>query len=149
MILWLFSFTLIKGERKWPKFWSFRFSISPSSEYSGLISLMVDWFDVLAVQGTFRSLFQHASSKASILCHSARFTVQLSQQYMTTGKIIALTMQTFVGRVTSLLFNTLSRFVITFLPRSNCLLISSLLSPSAVILEPKKRKSVTQFSSVV
>ena len=109
---------------------------------------MIDWFDVLAVQGTFRSLLQHHSSKASILWQSAFFTVQLSQPYVTTGQIIALTMQTFVGRVMSLLFNTLSRFVITFLPRSNCLLISSLLSLSAVILEPKMRESVAQFSPV-
>ena len=127
---------------RWPKYWSFSFSISPSSEYSGLISLKIDWFG-LAVHGIFRSLFQHHSSKASILWRSHFFMVQLSQLYMTTGKTIALTIRTFVGRVMSLLFNTLSRLVIAFLPRSNCLLISWLWSPSAVILEPKKRKSVT------
>ena len=126
----------------WPKYWSFSFSISPSSEYSGLISLKIDWFDCLVLQRTFRSLLQHHSSKTSVLWHSA-FTMQLSQPYVTTGKTIALTIRTFVGRVMSLLFNTLSRFVILFLPRSNCLLISWLQSPSAVILEPKKRKSVT------
>ena len=109
---------------------------------------MIDWFDVLAVQGTFRSLLQHHNLKASIHQHSAFFTIQLSQQYTTTGKAIALTVWSFVGRVMSLLFNTLSRFVITFLPRSNCLLISSLLSLSAVILEPKMRESVAQFSPV-
>jgi len=124
---------------RWPKYWSF--SISPSSEYSGLISLKIDWFDLPVVQGTFRSLLYH-SSKASILWHSAFFMVQLSQLCMTTGKTIALTTQIFVGRVMSLLFNTLFRFVITFLPRSNCFLISWLQSPSTVILEPK-RKSVT------
>ena len=123
------------------KYWNFSFSISPSSEYSGLISLKIDWFDLLPVQGTLRSLPQHHSSKASILWHSASFTVQLSQPYVTTGKTIALTIQTFVGRVMSLVFNTLSRFVISFLPRSNRLLISWLQSPSAVILKPRKRKS--------
>ena len=102
----------------WPKYWSFSFSISSSNEYSGLISLKIDWFDPLAVQGTFRSLLQHHSSKASILWHSAFFMVQLSQLYMTTGKTIALTIRTFVDRVMSLLFNTLSRFIIAFLPRS-------------------------------
>ena len=127
---------------KWPNYWSFSSSISPSNEYSGLISLKIDWFH-LAVQGIFRSPLQHHSSKASILWHSAFFTVQVSQLYVTTGKTIDLTIQTCVGRVMSLLFNTLSRFVIVFLPRSNCLLISWLQSPSAVILEPKKRKSVT------
>ena len=116
-------------------------SISPSNKYSGLIFL--DCFDLLAVQRTFRSLLQHHSLKASALWHSAFFTVQLSQLYVTTGKTIALTLCAFVGRVMSLLFNTLCRFVIAFLPRSNRLLISRLLSPSAVILEPKKRKSVT------
>ena len=126
---------------RWPKYWSF--SISPSNEYSGLISLKVDWFDLLAVQGTLKSLLQH-KSKASILQHSAFFTVQLSQPYVTTGKtIIALTVWTFVSRVMSLLFNTLSKFVIAFLPRSNRLLISWLQSPSTVILQTKKRKLVT------
>ena len=128
---------------KWPKCWSFSFSISSFSEYSGLISLKIDWFDLPAVQGTLGSLLQHHSSKALILRCSAIFTVQLSQPYVTTGKTIALTIWTFVRRVMSLLGNTLSRFVIAFLPRSNRLLISRLLSPSAVILEPKKRKSVT------
>ena len=122
---------------RWPKYWSFSFSISPSNEYSGLISLKMDWLDLLAVQGTLKSLLQHHSSKASILRHSAFFTVQLSHPYMTTGKTIALTRRTFVGKVMSLLFNMLSRLVITFLPRSKCLLISWLQSPSAVILEPK------------
>ena len=117
--------------------------LSPSNEYSGLISFQIDWFDPLAVQGTLRSLLQHDSSKASILQHSAFFTVQLSQPSVTTGKTIALTIQTFVGRVTSLLFITLYRFVIVFLPGSKRLLISWLQSPSAVILEPKKRKSGT------
>ena len=125
------------------KYWSFRFSISLSSEFLGLISLKIDWFDLLAVQGTFRSLLQHHRSKASILWCSAFFMVQLLQLCMTTGKTIALTIQTFVGRVISLLFNTLSRFTIAFLPRRNCLLISWLQSQSAVILEPKKRKAVT------
>ena len=128
---------------RWPKYWSFSFSISPSNEYLRLISLKIDWFDLLAVQGTFRSLFQHHISKASILQCSAFFMVQLLQPYMTTGKTIVLTIWTFVSRVMSLLFNTLSRFVIAFLPRSNHLLISWLQSPSAVILEPKKKKSVT------
>ena len=131
---------------RWPNYRSFSFSISPSSEYSGLISLKIDWFDLLAVQGTFRCLLQHHSSKASVLWHSAFFTVQLSQPYVTTGKTIALTIQTLVSRVMSLLFNTLSRFVIAFLLRSNHLLISWLQSPSAVILEPKKRKSVFHIS---
>ena len=116
---------------RWPKHWSFSFSISPSSEYSGLISLKIDWF---AVQGTFRSLLQHHC----LLQHSAFFTIQLSQQYTTTGKAIALTVWSLVGRVMSLIFNTLSRFVITFLPRSNRLLISRLQSPSTVILEPRR-----------
>ena len=128
---------------KWPNYWSFSSSISPSNEYSGLISLKIDWFHLLAVQGIFRSPFQHHSSKASILWHFAFFTVVLSQLYMTPGKTIALTIQTFVSRVMSVLFNTLSRFVIAFLPRSNHFLTSWLQSPSAVILEPKKRKSVT------
>ena len=128
---------------RWPKYWSFSFSISPSNEYSGLISFRMDWLDLLAVQGALKSLLQHHSSKASILQHSTFFIVQLSHPYMTTGKTIALTRQTFVDKVMSLLFNTLSRLVITFLPRSKCLLISWLQSPSAVILEPPKIKSVT------
>ena len=123
---------------RWPKYWSLSFSISPSNEYSGLISFRMVWLDLLAVQGTLKSLLQHHSSEASILRCSAFFTVQLSHPYMTTGKTIALTRQTFVGKVISLLFNKLSRLVITFLPKSKCLLISWLLSPSAVILEPKK-----------
>ena len=121
---------------RWPKYWSFSFNISPSSEYSGLISFRIDWFDRLAVQGTLKSLLQHHSSKASILQCSAFFTVQLSHAYMTTGTTIALTRRTFVDKVMSLLFNMLSRLVITFLPRSKCLFISWLQSPSAVILEP-------------
>ena len=108
----------------WPKYWSFSFSISPSNEHPGLISFGMDWLDLLAVQGTLRSLLQHHSSKASILRHSAFFLAQLSHPYMTTGKTIALTRRNFVGKVTSLLFNMLSRLVITFLPRSKCLLIS-------------------------
>ena len=119
---------------KWPKYWSFSFSISPSNEHPGLISFRMDWLDLLAVQGTLKSLLQHHSSKASILQHSAFFTVQLSHPYMTTGKTTAMTRQTFVGNVMSLLFNMLSRLVITFLPRSKRLLISWLQSPSAVIL---------------
>ena len=126
-----------------PKDWSFSFSISPSNEYSGLISFRIDWFDLLAVQGTLKSLFQYNGSKASILRHSAFFIVQLSHPFMTTGKTIALTRCTFVGKVMSLLFNMLSQLVITFLPRSKHLLISWLQSPSAVILEPKKIKSAT------
>uniref|UniRef100_A0AC11CT98 Uncharacterized protein n=1 Tax=Ovis aries TaxID=9940 RepID=A0AC11CT98_SHEEP len=123
---------------RWPKYWSFSFSISPSNEHPGLISFRMDWLDLLAVQGTLKCFLQHCSSNASILWHSAFFTVQLSHPYMTTGKTIALTKQTFVGKVISLLLNMLSRLVITFLPRSNHLLISWLQSPSAVILEPKK-----------
>ena len=123
---------------RWPKYWRFSFSICPSSEYSGLISFRMDWLDLLAVQGTLKSLFQHHSSKASILWCSAFFIVQLSHPYMTTGKTIALTRWTFVGKVMSLLFNILFRLVITFLPRSKHLLISWLQSPSAVILEPPK-----------
>ena len=126
---------------RWPKYWSFSFNISPSSEYLGLISFRMDWFDLLTVQGTLKSLHQHHSSKASILQHSAFFVVQLSHPYMTTGKTIALTRQTFVGKVMSLLFNMLSRVVINFLPRSKCLLISWLQSLSAVILEPKNKVS--------
>ena len=128
---------------RWPKYWSFNFSISPSNEYSGLISLSIDWFDLIAVQGSLKSLLQHHSSKASILWCSAFFVVQLSNLYMTTGKTIALTRWTFVGKVMSLLFNMLYKFVIAFLPRSKHLLISWLQSPSAVILEPKKIKSDT------
>ena len=128
---------------RWPKYWSFSFSIRPSNEYSGLISFRIDWFDLLAVQETLQSLLQHHSSKASILHHSAFFMVQLSHAYMTTRETIALTIWTFVGKVMSLLFNTLSRFVIAFLPRSKRLLISWLQSWSTVILEPRKRKSVT------
>ena len=128
---------------RWPKYWSFSFSFSPSNEYSGLISFRMDWVDLLAVQGTLKSLLQHHSSKASILQRSAFFMVQLSHPYVTTGKIIALTRWTFVGKVLSLFFNMLSRLVITFLPRSKHLLISWLQSPSAVILAPKKIKSDT------
>ena len=120
---------------RWPKYWIFSFSISPSNDYSGLIFFRIDWFDLLAVQGTLKNLLQHHSSEASILWWSAFFIVQLSHPYMTTGKTIALTRWTFVGKVTSLLFNMLSRLVITFPPRSKCLLISWLQSPSAVILE--------------
>ena len=123
---------------RWPKYWSFSFSISPSNEHPGLLSFRMDWLDLLAVQGTLKNLLQHHSSKASILWCSAFFTVQLSHPYMTTGKTIALTRQTFVGKVMSLLLNMLSWLVITFLPRSKHLLISWLQSPSAVILEPKK-----------
>ena len=123
---------------RWTKYWSFSFSISPSSEYPGLIPFRMDWLDLLAVQGTLKSLLQHHSSKASILQHSAFFIVQLSHPYMTTGKTIALTRGTFVDKVMSLLSNMLSRLVITFLPRSKRLLISWLQSPSAVILEPQK-----------
>ena len=125
---------------RWPKYWSFSFSISPSNEHPGLISFRMDWLDVLAVQGTLKSLLQHHSSKASVLRCSAFFTVQLSHPYMNTVKTIALTRWTFVSKVMSLLFNMLSRLVITFLPRSKHLLISWLQSPSAVILEPKKDK---------
>ena len=123
---------------RWPKYCSFSFNLSPSNEHPGLISFRMDWLDLLAVQGTLKSLLQHHSSKASILWRSAFFTVQLSHQYMTTAKTIALTRQTFVGKVMSLLYNMLSRFVIAFLPRSKRLLISWLQSPSAVILEPRK-----------
>ena len=127
---------------RWPEYWSFTFIISPSNEHSGLISMRMDWMVLLAVQGTLKSLLQHHSSKASILQRSAYFIVQLSHPYMTTGKTIALTRQTFVGKVMSLLFNMLSSLVITFLPRSKCHLISWLQSPSAVILESKKIKTV-------
>ena len=121
----------------WPKYWSFSFSISPSSEHSGLISIRMGWIDLLAIQGTLKSFLQHHSSKASILWCSAFFIVQLSHQYMTIGKTTALTRWIFVSKVMSLLYNMLSRLVITFLPRSKHLLISWLQSPSAVILEPK------------
>src|SRR5574337_1120620 len=127
----------------WPKYWSFSFSISPSNEHPGLISSRMDWLDLLAVQGTLKSLLQHHSSKASILRRSAFFTVQLSHPSMTTGKTIALTRRTFVGKVMSLLLNMLSRLVINLLPRSKCLLISWLQSPSAVVFEPRKIKSDT------
>ena len=123
---------------RWPKCWSFSFSTSPSSEYSGLVSSRMDWLDLLAVQGTLKSLLQHHSSKASILQCSVFFIVQLSHPSVTTGKTIALTKWTFVGKLMSLLFNMLSRLVIAFLPRSKCLLISWLQSPSAVILDPEK-----------
>ena len=123
---------------RWPKYWSFSLSISLSDEHQGLISFRMDWLDLLAVQGTLKSLLQHHSSKASILRPSAFFTVQLSHPYMTTGKTIALTRQIFVGKVMSLLFNMVPRLVITFLPRSKRLLISWLQSPSVVILEPRK-----------
>ena len=125
---------------RWPMFWSFSFSISPSSEYSGLISFRIDWLDLLAIRRTLKSLLQHHCSKGSILQCSAFFTVQLLHSYMTTGKTIALTRWTFVSKVMSLLFNMLSRLVIAFLPRSKHLLISWLQSPSAVILEPRKIK---------
>ena len=128
---------------RWPKYWSFSFSISPSNEHPGLISFRMDWLGFLAVQGTLKSLLQHHSSKASILQCSAFFIVHLSHPYMTIGKTIALTRWTFVDKVMSLLFNMLSRLVITFLPRNKCLLISWLQSPSAVILEPQNIKSVT------
>ena len=128
---------------RWPKYWSFSFDISPSNEHPGLISFRMDWLDLLAVQGTLKSLLQRHSSKASIPQCSAFFTVQFSHPYMTTGKTIALTRQTFVGKVMSLLFNMLSRLVITFLPRSKCLLISLLQLPSTVILEARKIKSAT------
>ena len=133
---------------RWPEYWSCSFSISPSNEYSGLISFRMDRLDLLAVQGTLRSLLQHHSLKASILQHSAFFMVQLSYPYMTTGKTTALTRQTFVDKVISLLFNMMSRFVIAFLPRSKRLLISWLQSPSAVFLEPPQMKSVTVSPSV-
>ena len=126
---------------RWPKCWSFSFSISPSNEYSGLISFRMDWLDLLAVQGTLKSLLQYRSSKASILRRSAFFILQLSHPYMTTGKAIALTIQTFVGKVMSLLFNVLSRFARAFLPRSKCFLIYWLKSPSVVILYYIKHKN--------
>ena len=140
--IWVFSNESVPPIR-WPKYWSFSFSISPSNEYSGLISFRMDWLDLLAVQGTLKSLLQHHSCKASILQCLGFFTVQLSYPYMTTGKTIAWTRWTFVGKVMSLLFNMLSRLVITFPSRSKHLLISWLQSPFAVILELKKIKSVT------
>ena len=143
--IWVFSNESVLPIR-WPKYRSFSFSISPSNEYSGLISFRIDWFDLLAVQEspeTLKSLLQHHSSKASILWCSAFFIVQLSQSYMTTEKTMALTRWTFVNKVTSLLFNMLSMLVITFLPKSKHLLISWLQSPSTVILEPRKIKSAT------
>ena len=133
---------------KCPKYWRFSFNISPSNEHPGLISFRMGWWDLLAVQGTLKSLLQHHSSKASILRRSAFFTIQLSHPYMTTGKTIALTRWTFVGEVMSLLFNMLSRLVIAFFPRSKCILISWLQSPSAVILEPPKIKSLTVSPSI-
>ena len=133
---------------RWPKNWSFSFNISPSDEHSGLISFRMDWLDLLRVQGTLKSLLQHHSSKASVLLHSAFFIVQLSHPYMTPEKTIALTRQTFVDKVMSLLFNMLSRLVIAFLPRSKHLLISWVPSPSAVILEPENIKPVTLFSII-
>ena len=134
---------------RWPKYWSFSLSISPSNEYSGRISFRMDWYDLLRVQGTLGSLGQHHSSKASILWPSAFFIVQLSHPYMTTGKTIALIRQTFVSKVMSLLFNMLSRLAIAFLPRSMSLLISWLQSLSSVILEPKNRRSVTVHFFVI
>jgi len=128
---------------RWPKYWSFSFSISPSNEYSGLISFRINWFNLLAAQWDFQSLAQHHSLKASILRCSALFILQFSHPYMATGKTVALTGWTFVGKVISLFFNMLSGLVIAFLPMSKCLLISWLQSPSAVILEPNKIKSVT------
>jgi len=130
---------------RWPKCWSFSFNITPSNEYSGLTFFRMDWLDHLAVHGTLKSFLQHHNSKASILRHSAFCIVQLSHSYMTTGKTIALTRWIFVGKVMSLLFNMLSRLVIAFLPRSKRLLLSWLQSPSAVILEPRKIKSLTVF----
>ena len=125
---------------RWPKYWSFSFSINPSNEYSGLISFRTDWLDLLVVQETLKSFLQHHNSKASILWHSAFFTVQLSHPYLTTGKIVALTRWTLVGKVMSLLLNMLSRLVVTFFPSSKHLLISWLQLPSAVILKPPKNK---------
>ena len=133
-------FQWVNSSMRWPKYWSFSFNISPSNEHPELISFRMDWLDLLAVQGTLKSLLQHHSSKASILRRSAFFTVQLSHSFMTTGKTTALARRTFVGKVMSLLFNMLSRLLITFLPRRKCLLISWLQSPSAMILEPPKNK---------
>ena len=137
----IFASIRVSSLHRVAKYWSF--SISPSNEYSGLISFRIGWFDLLAVQGTLKSLLQHHRSKASILRHSAFFMVQLSHPYMTIGKTITLTILTFIGKVMSLFFNMLSRFAIVFLPRSKCLLISWLQSPSAVVLEPPKIKSLT------
>ena len=136
-------FKWVSSHIRWPKYWSFSFNISPTNEHPGSISFKMDWLDFLAIQGTLKSLLQHHSSKALVLQHSVFFIVQLSHPYMTTGKTIALTSWTFVGKVMSLLFNMLSRFVKGFLPRSKCLLISWLQSTSAVIWEPPKTKSVT------
>ena len=133
---------------RWRKYWSFSFSISPSNEHPGLISFRMDWLDLLAVQGTLKNLLQHYSSKTSILLHSAFFIVHLLHPYMTTGKTIALTRWTFVGKVMSLLYNMLSSMVITFLPSSKWLLISWVQSPSAVILEPRKIKSASVSPSI-
>ena len=133
---------------RWPKYWSFSFHISPSSEHLGLISFRMDWLDLLAIQGTLKSLLQYHTSKASILWHSAFFIIQISHPYMTTGKTIAMTRQTFVSKVMSLLFNMLFRVVITFLPRSKRILISWFQSPSAVILKPPKIKSATVSPSI-
>ena len=133
---------------RWPKYWSFSFNNKPSNEHPGLISFRMDWLDLLAVQGTLKSLLQHHSSKASILRCSGFFTVQLAHPYLTVGKTISLTRSTLVGKVISLLFNMLSRLVITFLPRSKRLLISWLQSPSAMILEPPKIKSATVSPSI-
>ena len=130
---------------RWPKYWSFSFNISPSNEHPGLISFRTDWLDLLAIQGTLKSLLQHHSSKASVLWCSAFFIVQLSHPYMTTGKTIALTRWIFVGKVIALLFNMLSRLLTAFLPRSKCLLISWLQSPCAVLLEPPINKSLSLF----
>ena len=133
---------------RWPEYWSFRFSIIPSKEQTGLISFRMDLLDLLAVQGTLKSLLQHHNAKASILRRSAFFTVQLSHPYMTTGKTIGFTRRTFVGKVMSLLFNMLSKLVITFLPRSKRLLISWLQSPSAVILEPPQKVKSANASTI-
>ena len=140
--IWVFSNESVLHVR-WPKYWSFSFNSSPSNEHSGLISFRKDWLDLFAVRGTLKSLLQHHSSKSSILQLSAFFIVQLSHPYTTTGKTIALTRRTFVGKVMFLLFNVLSRLVITFLSRSKCLFISWLQSPSAVIWSPPKIKSAT------
>ena len=131
---------------RWPKYWSFIFNISPSNEYSGLISFRMHWLDLLEIQGILKSFLQYHSSKAPILQHSAFFIVQLSHPYMTTGKMTALTRRTFVDKVMSLLFNKLSRLIIMFLPKSECLLITWLQIPSAVVLEPRKIKSATVSS---
>ena len=133
---------------RWPEYWSFSFNISPSNEHPGLIFFRMDWLDLLSVQGTLKRLLQHHSSKASIRWRSAFFLVQLSHPYMTTGKTIAFTRWTFVSKVMSLLFNMLSRLVIAFLPRSKCLLLSRLQSPSAVILDPPKIKSANMSPSI-